>query len=1159
MRIACEDTTPTFVTPTKRRGCSIHLRDPQEAQTGRRKPPTGLECIYLLRRALEAHGVLRDLALRHSSHPLVSESPHPILNHLAWNATRMEFLQNTDNIRNICILAHVDHGKTTIADSLIASNGIISHKMAGKMRYLDNRQDEQERGITMKSSSIALKYSDKSGQKYLVNLVDTPGHVDFCGEVSAAVILCDGALIVVDVVEGVCPQTKVALEQAWKEGIEPILVLNKIDRLILEQRLDETAAYLRLNQLLEQVNAMVATLLNTELFEDESSAGKCGQNIGRMFSSGEEINQNGSNDVQVYDWASAIEDLDDSKYYFMPEKDNVIFSSSIDGWAFNISTFSKILSHKHKINLTALQKTLWGDFYIDIKQKKILKNAQSKAKKTLFTSMVLENIWKIYDIVAVRRDKVRLTKICDSLNIVLTQRDINHTDGRYQAKLILSKWLPLSMHVLDSVSRIIPSPRGLSEKRVERLLSSSMRRFNQLPERTRDLKRSFMECSTDHGAIKVAFISKMIPVDEDCLPENRRSIVRRPMINPSESISENSCPEDQVFSGSPKSGTIFIAFARIFSGRLQKGDKLFVLGPKHDPDRIDSNVLQSIDESKKLEDLGFSEHVTLATVESFYLLMGRDIEEIDCALAGNIVGIRGLERHLVRTATLSSNVHCPPFNDLHLPAAPILRVAVEPKNPTDSQTLIKGLKLLNQADPCVEVKLQQTGEHVIVATGEVHLQHCIKDLRERYANNIELNVSPPIVPFRETIVLPPKTDMVNETIDYNNTFASGRKQLSKSGIVELFTPNRQCRIKLRATPLPDEVVELFAINGETLKIIARLVTSRHSSMGQTFDNLSEFNKIELFKCQLNERMIECRKEKSEWRHMYNEDFVERIWSFGPKYGGPNILVAGPDIKLDYNQWSRVNQRDKIDRGEVGDNIDSFISGFQMASQSGPLCEEPMMGVCFTIIDWSLDDEFGGRDESDKSNDGQTVELVDDLESVGSEEHCVRRDNFGPLSGQIISTVKESCRKAFQAQPKRLMSPMFSCDIQVTAEVLGKMYAVLGRRHGRVLHGDMREGSQTFEIKAFIPVIESLDFVNEIRKQTSGMANPQLIFSHYETVDVDPFWTPSTEEEYALFGEKADTVNLARKYMNLVRRRKGLPVQEKIVEHGEKQRTIKRNK
>ena len=119
----------------------------------------------------------------------------------------MEFLTNTDNIRNICILAHVDHGKTTIADSLIASNGIISHRMAGKMRYLDNRQDEQERGITMKSSSIALKYCDESDSKYLVNLVDTPGHVDFCGEVSAAVRLCDGALIVVDVVEGICPQT----------------------------------------------------------------------------------------------------------------------------------------------------------------------------------------------------------------------------------------------------------------------------------------------------------------------------------------------------------------------------------------------------------------------------------------------------------------------------------------------------------------------------------------------------------------------------------------------------------------------------------------------------------------------------------------------------------------------------------------------------------------------------------------------------------------------------------------------------------------------------------------------------------------------------------------------------------------------------------------
>ncbi|XP_074593182.1 elongation factor-like GTPase 1 isoform X4 [Brevipalpus obovatus] len=167
-------------------------------------------------------------------------------------------------IRNVCILAHVDHGKTTLADHLIASDGIITTKLAGKTRYMDSRPDEQQRGITMKSSSIALKYSMTDQNDYLINLIDSPGHVDFCGEVSTAIRLCDGAIIVIDVIEGVCAQTRTVIRQAWIERLKPILVLNKIDRLILERKLKPLDAYVHLQQILEQVNAIMSEFFTAD-------------------------------------------------------------------------------------------------------------------------------------------------------------------------------------------------------------------------------------------------------------------------------------------------------------------------------------------------------------------------------------------------------------------------------------------------------------------------------------------------------------------------------------------------------------------------------------------------------------------------------------------------------------------------------------------------------------------------------------------------------------------------------------------------------------------------------------------------------------------------------------------------------------------------------
>lgn len=149
-----------------------------------------------------------------------------------------------------------------------------------------------------------------------------------------------------------------------------------------------------------------------------------------------------------------------------------------------------------------------------------------------------------------------------------------------------------------------------------------------------------------------------------------------------------------------KDGQVFIAFARIFSGTLRRGQQLYVLGPKYDPS-LENH--EDIDPTLSLKDLKSGQHVTCATVSDLYLLMGRELESLDSVPAGNVVGIGGLDDHIVKSATLSDSLHCPAFTELTEMAVPIVRVAVEPSRPTEMPALIRGLKLLNQADPCVQV------------------------------------------------------------------------------------------------------------------------------------------------------------------------------------------------------------------------------------------------------------------------------------------------------------------------------------------------------------------------------------------------------------------------------------------------------------------------
>ncbi len=168
----------------------------------------------------------------------------------------VKLMKSSKNIRNMGIVAHVDHGKTTLSDSLVARAGLISKELAGEQRVLDYDPQEQARGITIKAANISLGFHYQ-GEDYLINLIDTPGHVDFGGHVTRAMRAVDGVVLVVDSVEGVMPQTETVLRQALKEKVRPVLFINKIDRLINELKMDEKQMQERFVKIIGAVNKLI--------------------------------------------------------------------------------------------------------------------------------------------------------------------------------------------------------------------------------------------------------------------------------------------------------------------------------------------------------------------------------------------------------------------------------------------------------------------------------------------------------------------------------------------------------------------------------------------------------------------------------------------------------------------------------------------------------------------------------------------------------------------------------------------------------------------------------------------------------------------------------------------------------------------------------------
>jgi len=373
-------------------------------------------------------------------------------------------MDKTDNIRNMCVIAHVDHGKSTLTDSLVSKAGIIAASKGGDARYTDTRADEQERCITIKATGISMYYelpnpeNPEIKEGYLINLIDSPGHVDFSSEVTAALRVTDGALVVVDCVSGVCVQTETVLRQAIAERIKPVLIINKVDRALLELQLEPEDMYNTFNKAIENVNVIVAT------YEDP----KLG-------------------DVQVH-----------------PSKGTVAFGAGLQQWAFTLTRFSRMYAKKFGVDEKKMMERLWGDNFFDAKGKKWKKNNKADDGSTLeraFCQLCMNPVHQIFK--ASMDDNVeKVSAMLEKLGLKLTPEERELTQKKL-LKAAMTKFLPAADALLEMIVLHLPSPKKAQQYRVETLYEGPM---------DDDCSNGIRNCDSN-GPLMI-YISKMVPTTD---------------------------------------------------------------------------------------------------------------------------------------------------------------------------------------------------------------------------------------------------------------------------------------------------------------------------------------------------------------------------------------------------------------------------------------------------------------------------------------------------------------------------------------------------------------------------------------------------------------------------------------------------------------------
>jgi elongation factor 2 len=632
-----------------------------------------------------------------------------------------DIMDKTDNIRSMSVIAHVDHGKSTLTDSLICKAGIISAKAAGDARFTDTRADEQERGVTIKSTGVSLYFEHdeddgKGAQPHLINLIDSPGHVDFSSEVTAALRITDGALVVIDCVEGCAVQTETVLRQALQERVRPCLFMNKVDRCILEMQMEPEDMYTRFRKSMEDVNVIISTY-NDELLGD----------------------------IQVG-----------------PEKGTVAFGSGLHGWGFNIERFAKIYAVKMGVDKEKMMKRLWGDSFFNAKKKTWTNVMQpegvTEPLQRAFCQFIMGPIAQLMRAIMVD-DKDKYTKMMGTLGIQLKGDDKNLT-GKPLMKRTMQIWINAADTLLSMIATKLPSPVVAQKYRVENLYEGPLD----------DTAANAMRACKPDGPLMM-YVSKMVPTSD----KGR-----------------------------------FHAFGRVFSGTIATGQRVRIQGPHYKP--------------------GSKEDLNIKNIQRTVLMMGRTVEQIADVPCGNTVALVGVDQFILKSGTITDIEDAHNITAMKYSVSPVVKVAVKPKDGKDLPKLVEGLKKLSKSDPLVVCTTEESGEHVIAGCGELHVEICLKDLREEYAQ-CDFSVGDPVVSYRETVQ--------NE---------SSQTCLAKS-------PNKHNRIYLVAEPLADEL-------------------SRDIEDGKAGPKADAKERKKLM------------KEKYEW----DENDALKIWAYGPETEGANVVV-----------------------------------------------------------------------------------------------------------------------------------------------------------------------------------------------------------------------------------------------------------------------------